>query len=102
MEMARFNIAKIIILDNEFCKIVIDKEKHSIIHVRQCDKEINENVTEMCEQMEKEYTIDSMAAEAHYKGGVVMSKLLNSHIDKQCISFIDNFNVKLIKYNEVL
>lgn len=56
----------------------------------------------MCEQMEKEYTIDSMVAEVHYKGGVVMSKLLNNHIDKQCISFIDNFNVELIKYNEVV
>lgn len=102
MEMERFNSAKIIILDNEFCNIVIDKEKHSIIHARQCDKEINENVTEMCEQMEKEYTIDSMIAEVPYKGGVVMSKLLNNHIDKQCISFIDNFNVELIKYNEVI
>ena len=102
MEMARFNIAKIIILDNEFCNIVINKEKHSIIHVRQCDKEINEDVTELCEQMEKEYTIDSIVTEVPYKGGVVMSKLLNNNIDKQCISFIDNFNVELIKYNEVV
>lgn len=95
MKIAKLNDAKTIILNNEFYNIVINKENHSIIHVRQWNEEINKDVTETCEQMERNYTIGDMVIETPYKGGVVMSKLLNNRIDKQCIEFINMFNIEL-------
>lgn len=95
MRMANLNDAKIIILDNGFCNMVVDKEKHNIVLTRQWNKEVNKDVTEMCEQMEREYTISDMVIETPYKSGVVMSKLLNNRIDRRCMEFINIFNVEV-------
>lgn len=95
MRMVNLNDAKIIILDNGFCNIVVDKEKHNIVLTRQWNKEVNKDVTGMCEQMEREYTICDMLIETPYKSGVVMSKLLNNRIDRRCMEFINIFNVEV-------
>lgn len=97
MKMTKLNEAKIIILNNELCNIIIDKEKHNIIQTRQWNKEVNEDTTEICEQMEKEYTIGDMVIETPYKGGIVMSKLLNNRLNRQCMKFINMFNVECKK-----
>lgn len=96
MKISRLNNAKIIILDNQFCHIIIDKINHNIIQTRQWNDMVNEDVTEECEQMEREYTVGDMVIETPYKGGIVMSKLLNNRTDGRCLNFIDIFNIELI------
>ena len=96
MKISRLNNAKIIILDNQFCHIIIDKINHNIIQTRQWNDMVNEDVTEECEQMESEYTVGDMVIETPYKGGIVMSKLLNNRTDGRCLNFIDIFNIELI------
>ena len=44
--------------------------------------------------MEKEYTIGDMVIETPYKGGIVMSKLLNNRLDRRCMKFINMFNIE--------
>ena len=95
MTIERLNDAKVIILNNNFCTVVVDKEKHSIVQTRKLNKEMNEDITEICEQMESKYTIGDMVVETPYTGGMIMSKLLNNCVDRRCMKFINNFNVDI-------
>ena len=95
MRISKLNKAEIISLDNEMCHIAINKIDHTIIQTRQWDNDICQELTEECEKMESEYTIGDMVIETPYKGGIVMSKLLNNRTDKKCMNFINLFNVQL-------
>ena len=56
---------------------------------------MHQDFTEKCEKMEKEYTIGDMVIETPYKGGVIMSKLLNNRIDERAMKFVNLFNIQL-------
>lgn len=91
----KLNEARTISLENEFWSIIVNKNNHTIIQTKQCDEDICKDVTEECEQMERNYTIGDMVIEKPYKLGMVMSKLLNNRIDKRCISSLCYFKIQL-------
>ena len=95
MRISKLNKTQIISLDNEICHIIINKIDHTIIQTRQWDNDIHQDVTEKCEKAESEYTIGDMVIETPYKGGVVMSKILNNRIDKRCMKFMDLFTIEI-------
>lgn len=95
MRISKLNKAEIISLDNEMCHIVINKIDHTIIQTRQWDNDIYQDFTEKCEKMESEYSIGDMVIETPYKGGVVMSKLLNNRTDERAMKFVNLFNIQL-------
>lgn len=95
MRISKLNKAKIISLDNEICHIVINKINHTITQTRHWNNDMHQDFTEKCEKMEKEYTIGDMVIETPYKGGVIMSKLLNNRIDERAMKFVNLFNIQL-------
>lgn len=95
MIISKLNKAKVVILDNEICRIIINKKQHKIIQTRQCNKDINKDCTEECEKMERECAAKDVITENVYKGGVIMSKLLNGRINKKCMKFIYQFNIQI-------
>ena len=90
MKIEELNKAKTIKLSNEICSILIDKVNHKIIQTKQWNQEMYEDITSICENMEKNYT-----KKGTNKGGIIVSKLLNNRPDICCKSFIKEFQVIL-------
>ena len=95
MKVSDINKASIIILDHKFGHFVVDKTEHQILHTRQHDFIMCRDCTKECEKMESNYMIKDLFNRIPYKGGIVMSKLLNNRTDIRCINYIDIFDIKL-------
>ena len=99
IKIADINNAEIITLDNCFFRIVIDKERHTIIQTRQWNTEVYENHTLQCEQMEVAHIMSQnnhpRCSKASYKGGVALSKVLNARADRKSVSYLNTFSITL-------
>ena len=62
--------------------IVIDKVLNKIF-------ENNVDITQECIDIMNEYTIEDIAVDAPYKGGMVMAKILQNKADSKCLKFLN-------------
>ena len=79
------NDAKKICFSIEIVKksdIVIDKVLNKIF-------ENNVDITQECIDIMNEYTIEDIAVDAPYKGGMVMAKILQNKADSKCLKFLN-------------
>lgn len=79
------NDAKKICFSIEIVKksdIVIDKVLNKIF-------ENNVDITQECIDIMNEYTIEDIAVDTPYKGGMVMAKILQNKADSKCLKFLN-------------
>lgn len=91
MKISELDVAKKITIDEGFLNIVIDKINHKILYTQKSKD--TEDITQKCEQMEKEYTIGDIVVDTPYKLGQVCSKVLNNRIDRKCINWLNECNL---------
>lgn len=95
MKIADINKVSVITLNHEFGTIIVNKVNHRILQTEEWHNPVYIDRTSECEEMEKEYIIGDMVIQTSYKGGVVVSKLLNNRTDRRCMKFMKSFDICL-------
>ena len=93
MKVSEINSFNKIAIEGCLYRVDIDKINHSVFYTAKLSEKNPEDITQLCEQMEKELTVGDIVFKTPYKFGQVVSKILNDRTDKRCINFLDGFTI---------
>lgn len=93
MKVSEINGFNKITIEGCLCRVDIDKKNHSIFYTAKFSERNPKDITQLCEQMEKEITVGDIVFKTPYKFGQVVSKILNNRTDRRCINFLNGFTI---------
>lgn len=93
MNVSDINGFNKIVIESCLYRVNIDKRNHSIFYTAKFSEKNPEDITHLCEQMEKEITVGDIVFKTPYKFGQVVSKILNNRTDRRCLNFLNGFTI---------